>query len=460
MSVVASPARTRASWRATVWIAGMGSLAVVGAAIAIVLAKMSASLVFLTAGALVLLVLLGLAIVKYEAAVVLGLVLFGVVVIEPAPTDVVFAVVIVLALATGRFSPYRLPFIVVPALGIFLAANVVSLVQAVDAEEGIRFFIITAYVAILALWLASYVRSDGSARLVVVGYLVAATLSAVLGVLALFVAFPGHESLLLHGDRAKGFFKDANVFGPFLIPAALILVEEVMAPRLLHISRLAKAVLLSLLLLGILGSYSRAAWASFLVGFAVMSLIHLLRRNASKRATFLVVLALVVGGVAVAGVAATGTERFERRVGLQAYDVQRFGAQAEGVRIAEEHPLGVGPGQFETVAPRSAHSTYVRAAAEHGIVGFLSIVTLFVATLWLAVRTALTRAETYGIGSAALVGSWCGLLLSSAVVDTLHWRHLWLVAALIWAAAAAGRRGSSHPGSATRHGELSGLRGG
>ena len=39
-----------------------------------------------------------------------------------------------------------------------------------------------------------------------------------------------------------------------------------------------------------------------------------------------------------------------------------------------------------------------------------------------------------GIGSAALLAAWCGLLANSAVIDTLHWRHLWLVAALIWAA--------------------------
>ena len=29
--------------------------------------------------------------------------------------------------------------------------------------------------------------------------------------------------------------------------------------------------------------------------------------------------------------------------------------------------------------------------------------------------------------------AWVGLLANSLFVDTLHWRHLWLVAALIWA---------------------------
>ena len=41
--------------------------------------------------------------------------------------------------------------------------------------------------------------------------------------------------------------------------------------------------------------------------------------------------------------------------------------------------------------------------------------------------------DTYGIGSAPLLAAWCGLLANSFVVDTLHWRHLWLLAGLIWA---------------------------
>jgi len=38
------------------------------------------------------------------------------------------------------------------------------------------------------------------------------------------------------------------------------------------------------------------------------------------------------------------------------------------------------------------------------------------------------------IGSTALLAAWCGILANSVFVDTLHWRHLWLVAGLIWAA--------------------------
>jgi hypothetical protein len=52
------------------------------------------------------------------------------------------------------------------------------------------------------------------------------------------------------------------------------------------------------------------------------------------------------------------------------------------------------------------------------------------------VRNVVVGRDTYGIGSAALLGAWCGMILNSTVVDTLHWRHMWVVAALIWASTA------------------------
>jgi hypothetical protein len=66
-------------------------------------------------------------------------------------------------------------------------------------------------------------------------------------------------------------------------------------------------------------------------------------------------------------------------------------------------------------------------------------------TLSLAVGNAVRGRSTYGIGSATLLAAWCGLLANSAVVDTLHWRHLWVVAALIWTGAML-RRGDQSSG--------------
>ena len=57
-------------------------------------------------------------------------------------------------------------------------------------------------------------------------------------------------------------------------------------------------------------------------------------------------------------------------------------------------------------------------------------------------QNAIAGRDTYGIGSAALLGAWSGILVNSIFVDTLHWRHLWAVAALIWAGTWRARRAS------------------
>jgi hypothetical protein len=65
------------------------------------------------------------------------------------------------------------------------------------------------------------------------------------------------------------------------------------------------------------------------------------------------------------------------------------------------------------------------------------VLVLLVVTAGLAFVLAARDGDIAGVGGAALLGSWLGLIANSAFVDTLHWRHLWLVAALIWAGYAA-----------------------
>ena len=145
-------------------------------------------------------------------------------------------------------------------------------------------------------------------------------------------------------------------------------------------------------------------------------------------------LVLVAGALVVGTVAVSGSADFvAERAHIQSYDSDRFGAWVAGLEPAQRYPFGVGPGQFESIASISAHSTYVRAVAEQGLPGLIAISALMTFTLGAALGNALSGRDTYGIGSAALLGAWCGLLVNSFVIDTLHWRHLWIVAALIWA---------------------------
>ncbi len=380
---------------------------------------------------------LALAIVRYEIAVAIGFFLIGVVVVEPAPPDAIFSVVIAVALVTGRFEIRRVPLAVVGLISAFLVLNLISAIEAVDPAIAARFFMITLYLAVFSVWFTGYLDSIRRTRTVVLAYVASALLSSLLGLLALFMIIPGQDLLLLDGCcRIEALFEDPNVFGPFLVPAALILLEEVLNPRLIRARRATKILIFLTLALGIFFSYSRAAWLNFALALVVMLVVIILRRGGGRQAT--TILGIVIAGatVALSVIAISGSFEFiQERATFQTYDVERFGAQLTGVELAEQYPIGIGPGQFEVLVPVATHSTYVRALAEQGLLGLIVILSLMILTLALAARNAFAGRDTYGIGSAALLGAWFGILANSLFVDTLHWRHLWFVAALIWVGA-------------------------
>jgi O-antigen ligase len=384
---------------------------------------------------------LALAAARYELTVAAGFLLLGVVRMEPAPSDALLAAVIALAIVSGRFDLRRVPGSMVALLVLLLALNLLSMTAASDLGDAMRFFGITLYLATLAVWLTTYLQSPERMRRVVGAYVAGAAAFAALAVLGLFVAYPGHD--LLTGEsatRAQGAFKDPNVFGPFLIPAALIMLEEALRPRLFGLRRGASAALLAVLALGIVFAYSRAGWLNLAVGVLVMLVVMSLRTDAGRAVAGTLALVAVMAAVGGAAVVATGSAEFlQERAQVQAYDTDRFSAQRTGVQLAEEHALGVGPGQFEHAQPVSAHSIYIRVLAEQGVVGLATLVALLAGTLVLAAANVVGGRDAYGVGSAVLLAAWCGLLANSAFVDTLHWRHLWFVAALIWVAAMRGR---------------------
>jgi O-antigen ligase len=416
------------------WVAaGAGA-----AAVAAVLAHRPPAVLVVAAAAAAVAVL-ALALARYDLVVGLGFLLLGVARVEPSPADALLGLAIAVAVVTGRFDLRRVPGPLLALLGLLLGLSVLSVTAAADLGAALRFLLITAYLLACTAWLVVHLRTEARMRLVVGAYVAGAVLSAAVAVPALFVAFPGHEALVGEGARAQALFKDPNVFGPFLVPAVLILLEEVLRPRLLGLRRRVSLPALLVVAVGVVFSYSRAAWLNLGVALAVLVLVLALRRGGGRAATGAVV--LVLAGVAVAGgaVLASGSTGFLReRAGSHAYDTERFQAQRAGVALGADHPLGIGPGQFEHAGPISAHSIYVRVLAEQGALGLVALLALLGGTLLLAAANALAGRHALGVGSAPLLAAWCGLLVNGAFVDTLHWRHLWLVAALIWVAAVSG----------------------
>jgi O-antigen ligase len=380
-----------------------------------------------------------LALIRYDAAVALGILLLPVVRQEPAPVDGVLAIVIAVAAVTNRLELRRVPLSMAGLCGAFIALNLLACTDALESNRAAKYLAVTVYCIAVGLWMCGYVDRRSRARLVVKCYCISAVAVAVISSIALFIHFPGSSLLLTEdGERAQGFFKDPNVYGPYLIPAALILAQESLSPRLLRLNRPTQIFCFAALAAGILFSFSRGAWVNLVVGILVLTVVIALRRGGSRRAfAMMIVTVLALVGLCWAVLISGSVGFLEERAHFQSYDAQRFGAQKAGIGLAESHPLGVGPGQFELIEPLSAHSTYVRALAEEGVLGAAVLIGLMFGTLLFATRNAVLGRDTYGIGSGPLLAAWCGLLANSVVIDTLHWRHLWVLAGLIWAGIAA-----------------------
>jgi O-antigen ligase len=219
------------------------------------------------------------------------------------------------------------------------------------------------------------------------------------------------------------------------VPIALIVAEEIFHPRLLRMRRSARVLCFLALCVGVVFSYSRAAWLNLAIGIIVLIVLVTLRRP-DRRAISLV-MTVLVGAVAIGGaIVVTGSLSFlKERAKLQSYDSHRFAAQGRGLAVGLTHPFGVGPGQFDVISPLSSHSLYIRSLSEQGPLGLLVMVALIIATFVYAASNVMRGRDTYGISAAALMAAWAGVVANSFFVDTLHWRHLWLVAGLIWAGA-------------------------
>jgi O-antigen ligase len=365
------------------------------------------------------------------------MVIFGVVFVQPAPPDAVLMIVVAVAIVTGRFTLRRTPLPILALLSAFIVLNLVSTVFAGSPGRAAFFLLTTVYLCAFAVWLTGFVDSVGRARVIVAPLIAGAVASTALGVAVLFLNFPG-KSLVDFSDgfRARGFFKDPNVFGPFCVFVALIIVSELLEPRLLRARRPTKLVLLVVMALGVIFASSRAAWLNAAVATVTMIAAYTLRRGGGRKAAAMFLTIVLLAGAGTIALIATGSESFlSSRAHFQKYDSQRFGAQEVGIRLVQHNPLGIGPGQFELDAPIASHSTYVRVLAEQGFLGLLVMIALLLFTLLLATRNVVVGRDTFGIGSAPLFAAMCGVLANSAFVDTLHWRHVWLLFGLIWAGA-------------------------
>lgn len=386
--------------------------------------------------------------VKFELLVFLAFSLLSFVRVEPAPSDILISVLIVGLLIKERnrltqIKPFTLIHV---AVLVFVATNFTAIGTLISAESAARYVVISLYLLAFFYFIRLYVDDARAIKVVLAGYLVAAIAAVVLGLLGLFNLGLSEAQVLMDGRRWSGyfrlqvFFKDPNVFGPFIVPGILLLLEDLRRPWLLKVSSPIKIGILTLLTLGTILAFSRAAY----LNLAVALILYLILLAGTGRLRNLAVAAGLVGLVLFTSLMIVNQtpEIFgldlqttkNEALSLHSYDSSRFANQLVAVQAGLHNPFGVGPGQYHLKYGLGTHSLYLRVFAEQGWFGFLSLAGLIGAVLAYLVRTARFSVDPTrrSIGIVVLA-SLVAILANSFFIDTLHWRHLWLLLGLGWA---------------------------
>ncbi len=359
-----------------------------------------------------------------------------------------FAMAAMLSLGYIKIFESALPAFVV--ISIFFICNIIPLLYVSDADTSYKFILITVYLIMTFFFYQCLVlRAESNIiTLLLKGYIYTCAFGCIVSIFCILIPNPLSD-LVLYGRttdeiRTRAFFQDPNVFGPFLVPAFILCAY---CWRSLFASRIFTAVrwffLLTFLVCIILAA-SRGGWLNLLVALAALGWIA--QRQASwslrfrRRSSLPIVALAIVAGLSYGLVALGGYDEFlADRLEEKAYDQDRFLAQMLALEEAVANPFGIGPGQSESYegsvslfrAPYSPHSLYVRVLAESGWGGAAS----FLVFLLLTMRRAWSIAVTdwrYASLSAVVFASLLGILANSFFVDTLHWRHFWMLLGTAW----------------------------
>lgn len=367
---------------------------------------------------------------------------------EPAPTDafMMIAIIALPILGMARGGPIATVqfavWLAICALGIL--ATIVSPI----ASDTFKHTLITLFLAGGAFILAAYIRFAPQKRFALIGwcYALSAAIATLLALIGYFDVIPGtYDAFTLYG-RAKGTFKDPNVYA-----AALPLAIAFLSWRVLR-GETSKPVLSSvlavLMLVGLLISFSRGAWmagATTLLIIGAIAAITATRRTDQNR-----LLAVLIAGsfaTVVALGAALQSDKVqqllsERMTLTQSYDEGpngRFGGQAKAVDLILENPFGIGANVFSQVHHHEEpHQVYLSMFLNGGWVGGLLYIIAVLSTIAIGTWGVLYRPDLRGpflIATAAFAGS----AIQGLVVETDHWRHFFIAMGLIWGLADAVR---------------------
>ena len=370
-----------------------------------------------------------------------GMASSGIVFAEPAPVDLALIALIVLLPAAGLVT-FRRPLLVYAVLWlIVVAGGCIGAMSAFDFGVAAKQVFVTFYLSMASVVLAAFIARDPArhVRLIMNAYLLAALVATAAAMIGYFNLVPPLTDLLTEFGRARGTFKDPNVYGAFVVPALVYCLHLGFSGRGMTATLALAAT--GFLLLGALLSFSRGAWSNAAVSIALFTVLSVVTSGSNR---FRLRIAGLVAAAAVAGTLVLGiaiqspavsvllTERAQVEQSYDSLPNGRFAGHETAKTLIASHPLGIGPMQFGgNYHNEDVHEVYLNVLVGHGWLGGAAYVLVVVLTLVLGLAAAFRRGPAQALLLASL-SSYAGVAGEGFIVDTDHWRHFFLLMSIIW----------------------------
>ena len=371
----------------------------------------------------------------------------AIVFVEPSPYELVTVTAAVLFFATGL----RLRLVFMPLIVLLVLLNIgysIGAIPLYDQSDVFSWIMTSWYMALTVIFLAMVLAEDTLARVDMLrrGLIVGAIIASLAGIAGYFHLVPGGDDLLTLYERARGTFKDPNVYGAFLILPALFALQGVVTERFARAFR--SAIAFGIISLAILLAFSRAAWGGLILTAAFMlALMVLTSRSRPERSRIVVItlLAVLAAALLLAVLLSFDSvaDMFRQRASFdQSYDEGRFGRFGRhilGAAMALDLPFGIGPLQFHHYFPEDTHNSYLNAFMSGGWLSGICYPALIFITVILGFRHLFIRVP-WQRSYLAIFSAFLGTVGESFVIDTDHWRHFWMMLGAMWGMMAAAQR--------------------
>jgi O-antigen ligase len=359
------------------------------------------------------------------------------VIVEPAPTDVIFILTLLLFLPSGlRISPLVFPMIL--CLLLYNLGGFISYIVMADNDKAGMFVVASVYMGVSAVLFAFYLAESPEQRMVVIkrGYIAGAFIASVIGILSYFDV-AGLATLSPMG-RAQGTYKDPNVLSTYIILPALFLIQDVMLRS--SGSKLVRFAALLTILACLFLSFSRGAWLNFVFSTVMMIGLTFMLTPSARLRSRIVMLTMIGVGIATVLIMYLLTIEevrmlfYDRLTLVKSYDTGetgRFGRQLNALGDIFLWPLGFGPMEFGRIYGQDPHNVFLNAFASYGWLGGISYLLLIIGTIIVGFKSLLVRSPWQN-AAIVLFCPFIGTVIQGVQIDTDHWRHFYWMLGMIW----------------------------